>query len=115
MKTAQIDPLRDLAQSTYDFFNRFDVTPQPQSAAKNVMEEVNELLEAVASGDEHSHVAEEAADAMVTIIGVCASVGVGIEELVKQIYQVIEKNDAKTIETHVHRDGKIRRRSPTAS
>ena len=112
MKTFMTDPLRDLARSTYEFYNRFDVIPQLQSASQNLLEEVNELLDASAGEQDRAHIAEEAADVIVTTIGVCASVGVGINELVEQIYQVIEKNDAKTIETHVYLDGKIRRKSP---
>jgi NTP pyrophosphatase (non-canonical NTP hydrolase) len=111
LKTTKTDPLRDLAQSTYNFFRRFEVTPQPQSASQNFKEEVNELLEAAAAGQDREHVAEEAADVVVTIIGLYASVGIGIDELVEQIYHVIEKNNAKTHETHIHLDGKIRRRS----
>lgn len=111
MKTTKTDPLRDLARSTYAFYSRFNVTPQPQSGSQNFLEEVNELLEAVVSEQDREHIAEEAADVIVTTIGICASVGVGIEELVKQIYKVIDKNDAKTLETHINLDGKIRRRS----
>jgi NTP pyrophosphatase (non-canonical NTP hydrolase) len=113
VKSTTPDPLRDLARSTYDFFRRFEVTPQPQAAAQNFLEETNELLEAAASGTNRIHLAEEAADVMVTIIGMCASAGVGIDELVEQIYLVIKKNDAKTLETHVHLDGKIRRKPGT--
>ena len=48
---------------------------------------------------------------MVTAIGVCQSVGVDIEQIIARVYYVIAKNDAKTHETHVHVEGKIRRRS----
>jgi NTP pyrophosphatase (non-canonical NTP hydrolase) len=108
MKTTKTDPLRDLAISTYAFYRRFHVTPQPQFESQNFLEEVNELLEAVASGQDRDHIAEEAADVIVTTIGLCASMGVEIDELVEQIYKVIEKNDAKTLETHKNLDGKIR-------
>ena len=112
MKTTKTDTLRDLARSTYAFYRRFNVAPEPQAESQNFLEEVNELLEAVASGQDRDHIAEEAADVMVTTIAICASVGVGIDELVEQIHHVIEKNDAKTLETHIHVDGKIRQRSP---
>jgi hypothetical protein len=42
---------------------------------------------------------------------VCFASGVDVERLVQQVYAVIAKNDAKTHETHVFHDGKIRRRS----
>ncbi|MFZ0545330.1 MAG: MazG nucleotide pyrophosphohydrolase domain-containing protein [Candidatus Promineifilaceae bacterium] len=111
MNNNQTDPLRDLAQSTYDFFDRFDVSPKPENASKNFLEEVNELLDAVELGENQTHIAEEAADVFVTVIGLCASVGVTIDDLVSQAYRVIDKNDAKNHETHIHLDGKIRRRS----
>ena len=73
---------------------------------------MRELIEAALHGDDKAHIAEEAADVMVTAIGVCQSVGVDIEQIIAQVYYVIAKNDAKTHETHVHLDGKIRRRKP---
>lgn len=106
------DPLRDLAQSTYDFFARFGVTPELSGCIKNFDEEVKELIESAEVGTDKNHIAEEAADVMVTAIGVCFASGVDIEKIVEQVYAVISKNDAKTHETHVFSDGKIRRRHP---
>lgn len=104
------DALRDLAQSTADFYARFSVTPQLEDTIKNFQEEVRELIEAARGGDDKSHIAEEAADVFVTAIGVCYASGLDVERLVEQVYAVIAKNDAKTHETHIHLDGKIRRR-----
>lgn len=108
------DALRDLAQSTADFYARFDVTPQVNDAVKNFEEEVRELIEAAHAGTDPDHTAEEAADVIVTAIGVCYASGISIDQIVKQVYAVVAKNDAKTHETHVHLDGKIRRRFPKA-
>lgn len=108
------DALRDLAQSTADFYARFGVTPQVNDAVKNFEEEVRELIEAARAGMDHDHTAEEAADVIVTAIGVCYASGISIDQIVKQVYAVVAKNDAKTHETHVHLDGKIRRRFPKA-
>lgn len=105
------DALRDLAQSTADFYARFGVHPQVEDAIKNFQEEVRELIEAARSGADDDHTAEEAADVLVTAIGICYASGIGIEQIVRQVYAVVAKNDAKTHETHVHLDGKIRRRS----
>ena len=106
------DSLRDLAQSTLDFFERFGVKPTVNDCVQNLREEVAELIEAAQIGTDQNHTAEEAADVFVTAIGVCYASGVDIDRLVDQIYAVIAKNDAKTHRTHVYSDGKIRRRAP---
>jgi NTP pyrophosphatase (non-canonical NTP hydrolase) len=108
------DPLRDLIRSTLDFYARFGVKSQVADAVRNFQEEVRELIEAASAGQDKDHIAEEAADVMVTIVGVCDAAGVDAERLVAQLYAVIAKNDAKTHETHVVFDGKIRRRVPKA-
>ncbi len=105
------DALRDLAQSTADFYARFDVQPQVEDAIMNFQEEARELIEAARDGGDLDHIAEESADVFVTAIGVCFARGLDVDRLVEQVYAVIAKNDAKTHETHVHLDGKIRRRS----
>jgi phosphoribosyl-ATP pyrophosphohydrolase len=106
------DSLRDLAKSTLDFYARFGVQPQVNETIQNFREEVNELIEAAEDGLDQDHIAEEAADVFVTAIGVCAASDVEIDRLIQQLYNVIAKNDAKTHETHVYADGKIRRRVP---
>jgi NTP pyrophosphatase (non-canonical NTP hydrolase) len=105
------DSLRDLAQSTLDFYARFDVTPQIDDMVQNFQEEVRELIEAGREGHDPNHTAEEAADVFVTAMGICFASGVDVNRLVQQVYAVITKNDAKTHETHVLHTGKIRRRS----
>jgi NTP pyrophosphatase (non-canonical NTP hydrolase) len=106
------DPLRDLIGSTLNFYARFGVKSQVADAVRNFQEEVNELIEAAHAGLDRDHIAEEAADVLVTTIGICDAAGVDAERLVRQIYAVIAKNNAKTHETHVVSDGKIRRRHP---
>ena len=105
------DALRDLAQSTADFYARFGVHPQVNDAIKNFEEEVRELIEAAREGTDGDHIAEESADVLVTAIGVCFASGLDVERIIEQVYAVVAKNDAKTHETHVHLDGKIRRRA----
>jgi NTP pyrophosphatase (non-canonical NTP hydrolase) len=106
------DPLRDLIRSTLDFYARFDWQPELQGAARVFQEEVGEFIEAAHEGTNKDHIAEEAADVMVTVIGVCAAAGVDPERLIKQLYAVVDKNNAKTHDTHIYLDGKIRRRHP---
>ncbi len=106
------DALRDLTQSTLEFYRRFGVQPEVVSCIQNFREEVNELIEAAQQGEDKDHIAEEAADVFVTAIGVCYASGVDVEQLIAQLYKVIAKNDAKNHETHVYLNGKIRRRQP---
>lgn len=112
MTSQPTDSLRDLAHSTLEFYARFGVQPQANETIQNFREEVNELIEAAEIGTDHDHIAEEAADVFVTAIGVCAASGVDVERLIDQLYKVIAKNNAKTHETHVYTNGKIRRRFP---
>ena len=105
------DSLRDLAQSTLDFYERFGVQPQLENTVQNFQEEVREVIEAARDGHDRDHIAEEAADVFVTAMGICFASGVDVDRLVEQVYAVVAKNDAKTHETHVFHEGKIRRRS----
>ncbi len=106
------DPLRDLIRSTLEFYARFDWQPLKDDAIRVFEEEVREVKEAALDGTNTNHIAEEAADVIVTLIGVCQASGVEPEQLIDQLYAVIAKNDAKNHDTHVYTDGKIRRRFP---
>jgi NTP pyrophosphatase (non-canonical NTP hydrolase) len=105
-----MDALRDLAASTLAFYKRFGAKPEIESSIRNLREEVYELIEAAQSGDDKAHIGEEAADVLVTTLGVCFAAGLDIEQIIKQVYVVIQKNNAKTEETHELANGKIRRR-----
>ncbi|MBC7869616.1 MAG: hypothetical protein H7Y09_02150 [Chitinophagaceae bacterium] len=105
------DALRDLSYSTLAFYERFGVHPTLDGATNVFREEVNELIEAAHEGTNKEHIAEEAADVIVTVIGLCKAAGVDTEQLIEQMYAVIAKNDAKTHQTHVYSEGKIRRRN----
>lgn len=109
MKRNNGDSLRDLAQSTRAFYERFSVEPQLDDCIQNFQEEIRELIEAAQAGTDKAHIAEETADVFVTAIGICFATRVEIEWLVEQVYAVIAKNDAKTHETHAYSNGKIRR------
>jgi len=105
------DALRDLSRSTLAFYERFGVQPTLDGATNVFKEEVAEFIEAAYDGTDKNHIAEEAADVIVTVIGLCKAVDVDTEKLIAQIYAVIAKNDAKTHDTHVYSDSKIRRRN----
>ena len=107
----QNDPLGRLIDSTLAFYERFGVEPQPIPAEAVFREEVAELIEAAQDGTNKTHIAEEAADVIVTVVGLCTAVGVPPEKIIEQIHAVAAKNDAKTHETHaVNENGKIARR-----
>lgn len=116
MKNNPNDPLRDLARSSLEFLQRFNAAQQsPERVTAHLgvfREEVGEFIEAAQEGTNKDHIAEEAADVFVTVINACHAAGVDIEQLVKQVYAVAAKNDAKTHETHIDLNGKIRRREP---
>lgn len=106
-----IDPLRTLIRSTLEFYARFGVTPQVGNATRVFQEEVGEFIEAAQDGTNKNHIAEEASDVIVTVIGLCEAAGVAPERIIDQLYAVAAKNDAKTHDTHVYVNGKITRRS----
>ncbi len=109
------DVLRDLIRSTLAFYERFGVTPQVNPATRVFEEEVHELIEAARAGTDKDHIAEEAADVFVTVIGLCTAAGVSPDRLIQQIRAVIAKNDAKTNQTHaINEHGKIARRESEA-
>lgn len=118
MNAAHSDPFHTLVQSTLAFYERFGVTPTLSGATSVFREEVGEFIEAahlaaaspVHTSPQHEHAAEEAADVIVTVIGLCAAAGVTPDMLIAQMVRVAAKNDAKTHATHVYADGKIRRR-----
>jgi NTP pyrophosphatase (non-canonical NTP hydrolase) len=106
------DPLRDLIRSTLSFYERFGWQPLTNDAIRVFEEEVREVTEAAQDGTDKNHIAEEAADVIVTLIGVCQAAGVTPDQLIEQLHVVVAKNDAKNHDTHVYTDGKIRRRFP---
>ncbi|MBN2471697.1 MAG: hypothetical protein JXN59_13330 [Anaerolineae bacterium] len=111
MQANHTDPLRELVRSTFEFYDRFGVTPLVDEITRVFQEEAAELVEAASDGRDRAHIAEEAADVFVTAISLCAAAGVDVTLLIEQIYAVAAKNDAKTHDTHVYVNGKITRRS----
>lgn len=113
-----IDALDHLWQSTSDLYERFGLSPSstpPKSRRKFFMEEVGELIEASAleedlPGHRQNGLCEEAADVIVTTLGLLQAHGVALHELEAAIQAVVDKNDAKTLDTHALVDGKITRK-----
>jgi NTP pyrophosphatase (non-canonical NTP hydrolase) len=79
-----------------DFYSRFHVSPRLPDAAEHFLEEVQEFVEAAAGQRDKSQMAEEAADVLVTLMGVSYAAGLTTDELAQGIFAVIAKNDAKT-------------------
>lgn len=111
----QHDPLRDLIRETLAFYARFDLRLHLPPALEKFQEEAGELVEAASQGSSADHIAEEAADVLVTLVGVLHAAGIPPEQWIEQVYAVIEKNRAKTQATHIVQDGKIARRSDSRS
>ncbi len=99
-----------LVESTVAFYRRFAVTPMTDEMIRVFREEVGELIEAAQEGTDRNHIAEEAADVIVTVLGLCLACGVDPITINEGLTYVAAKNDAKTHATHHYKDGKIRRR-----
>lgn len=120
-----MNALKLLDASTAALYERFDLdadsTP-PEKRRKFLMEEVGELVVASAllevpicfGGEappvEDWDVANEAADVIVTVLGLCQSHGITLAEIEAACERVAAKNDAKTPETHALVNGKISRK-----
>lgn len=50
---------------------------------------------------------------LVTLLGASIPAGIEVEDLVQGMVAVAAKNDAKALDTHEVRDGKIRRKPAT--
>ncbi len=106
------DTLNELIRSTIDLYRRFEVSPQPPATIRTFQEEAAELIEAAQQGTNPAHIAEEAADVMVTAIGICLSCGIDPQNIIAQAQKVITKNDSKTHHTHaINEHGKIARKT----
>lgn len=135
--------LSELIQSTFALHERFKTAQTVQQALERFIEEYDETLDAIAEGKTKDEVAQEFVDVLVTIIGVFISLQKSTDNreslitlfmLIKQthaLYQairkygiestmleqpmrkVIDKNNAKTLETHSldMTTGKIKRKT----
>lgn len=98
-----------LWESTEALYQRFGVTPDRDNTLARLLEEVGELAKAQAD-EPGVHVAHEAADVLVTALGVCMSRGLRLTDVIGAVVAVAAKNDAKTHATHrLREDGKIAR------
>ncbi len=120
-------PLKKLWRSTLGFHARWKPEEMARLTSQDVgdrerrmavytaidmlREEAAEVTEA-ALHEPNYNVVEEAADVMVTLIGILLTRGITYPELEEAIHFVIKKNDAKTEDTHYVDGvtGKIKRR-----
>lgn len=98
-----------LAKSTLEFYERFSYTPNLNAAHRIFLEEVGELIEASRTQDRED-IVEEAADVIVTVIGIVLACDISIGELEDAMAYVARKNDRKGYDTHILREGKIQRK-----
>ena len=103
--------LEHLWNATESLHKRFGVFPPDTSEALRVLnEEAFEVIEAALTGDEQE-LADEAADLIVTLMGVLMARDVELNHLEDAMRRVAAKNNAKTHETHhINQNGKIARR-----
>lgn len=108
----QTDVLRRLWESTADLYRRWNIYPPMMTAQIPVfIEEAAELVHAARHEDDE-RVTEEAADVIVTALGLVMACHIEYDALLAAIERVIAKNDSKTDETHAidPQTGKITRR-----
>lgn len=95
-----MNALARLFTSTVALYSRFNLdarsTP-PDKRRKFLMEEVGELV-ADSATYERAHIPDEAADVIVTVLGLCQSHGITLAEIEAACERVAAKNDAKTVE-----------------
>lgn len=105
------EPLTAVWQSTAALYERFGLKPNVQNTTEVFSEETAELLHA-AMLESPVNTALEAADVIVTALGICMARGVTLDEVVAAIRATVAKNDDKTHETHaVNEAGKIARKA----
>lgn len=123
--------LLNLWMSTQEFKERFGVSDiAALRTQRHFMEEVTEFLQMStelevrkAMKDEFSEsyaatqslMAEEAADVFVTVMNTCMANGITFLMLKNAVEAVAAKNNAKTMRTHFIINGKITRRTDSAS
>ena len=122
--------LKKTWHSTRALHQRFNISPPPRVASRNVFrEETRELIEAAKvidaiEGSANRAVDDlieprielelEAADVIVTVLGLCMAYGGTYRGLKRALKAVQQKNDAKTHDSHeINRAGKIARKAVT--
>lgn len=106
----------ELYRSTAALYARFEVEPTLENTSRRFFEEVCEFkeacdYEAFTDSDTRILIANEAADVLVTTIGMLLAMGMKPHELAAAISRVIAKNDSKTHATHELVNGKITRKA----
>lgn len=103
--------LRRVWSSTQSLHERFGVFPPKTVQVIPVfLEECRELVQAALLENEQQ-VAREAADVIVTVLGMCMARGVTLEAVEAAMWETAVKNDGKTRATHsINSNGKIARK-----
>lgn len=106
--------LRTLWNSTQNLLSRFGLKAQTDAQLRKVVEEVYEFAVEVNKPESWKLDSEselkEAADVIVTVLSVVQSRGWSFEDLERAVEAVVEKNAAKTHDTHEVMNGMIVRR-----
>jgi NTP pyrophosphatase (non-canonical NTP hydrolase) len=114
-----MDALARLWQSTLDLYERFGLDEpgavEIQARERFLNEEFLELIRESVISDvleiiETKHLLEEAADVLVTLVGLLQAHQIDLPSLEAACEFVAQKNDAKTLDTHEYIAGKIRKR-----
>lgn len=105
------NPLELLWNSTQNLYDRFDLDAPMSDRVRKFEEEVEEFLTEVRAFEYgvgwETALTEEANDVLVTITGILQKRGIKLEYWFMSMNEVSDKNNAKTLETHVVHDGLI--------
>ncbi len=102
------DVLDDVWHSSERLEKRFNVTLSAEMRKRLMIEEYNEVLDAIKNKG-RGDIAAEIADLLVTAFGVARAHGITLNDMRDHMRRVVEKNNAKTEKTHHVYNGKIRR------
>lgn len=101
----------ELRNSTIELHKRFDNEAlYPYAQLKKFSEEAFEFIFAVTAGygdNLDQDIIEEGLDVLVTVFSVWAALGIDLEDISKEVDEVVRKNGSKTKETHEIKKGMI--------
>lgn len=107
--------LHDLWYSTQDLFKRFNLKPSTDAQMRKFFEEVYEFSKEVNQNREKEKIVQELVDVIVVGMAVCQNLGVSYDDLDNAVWYVIEKNNAKNLNTHEVKNDMIVRKNNGSS
>lgn len=102
--------LFDLWQATNNLYERFELAPSVTNAINGLIEESAEVIEELKREDNmyrNMELTQEVADTFVVLISGMLAKGLSYSDLEMGIQMVINKNNRKSLDTHIVHNHKI--------